>query len=83
MADVDQLQQWWGALTEDQQERLKQAVKSYPADSSVVGLLTSTGCPIQAGSWTQTSWTSVPGSEAVSLHGPLATFIEKKADDED
>ncbi|OBF95719.1 hypothetical protein A5773_13925 [Mycobacterium sp. 852014-52450_SCH5900713] len=80
-ADEDQLEEWWGRLTEEQQTLLKQAVQRYPVDSAIVGVLVSTRCPIPGG-WVLTSWTSVPDSQAVSIHGALEGFIESKLDDE-
>lgn len=80
-AGEDQLEEWWGRLTEEQQTLLKQAVQRYPADSAIVGVLVATRCPIPGG-WVLTSWTSVPDSQAVSIHGALEEFIESKLDDE-
>ncbi|MFS0899588.1 hypothetical protein [Mycolicibacterium litorale] len=84
MAEADQadLQAWWNKLAEDQRERLQDAVLTYPADPSILELLTSTGCPIKD-SWAMTSWTSAPENPpAITLHGPLAEFIEDQLDAE-
>lgn len=78
-ADEDQLGEWWGQLTEEQQTLLKQAVQRYTADPAIVGVLVSTRCPMPGG-WVLTSWTSMPDSQAVSVHGALERFIESKLD---
>lgn len=81
MADDIQLQEWWNELTEDQQRRLKQAVQTYPADPSIPELLLSTGCPAKT-SWAATSWPSTGNPPAITLHDPVAKFIENKINDE-
>jgi hypothetical protein len=77
-SDRAQLQEWWDTLTEDQKARLKQAVQTYPADPSIVGLLTSANCPAKT-SWTATSVAN--GPQAVALHDPLRAFIKGKLDE--
>lgn len=81
MAEDDQLQQWWVTLTEAQQGLLKQAVQDYPADPSIPNLLLSTGCPAKT-SWTSATWVSTGNSGAISLHDPLAAFINGKLNDD-
>ncbi len=73
------IEEWWDRLTGEQRTLLKQAVQTYPADPSVLTVLINTGCPIPNG-WTVTSWSSVPDSQALTLHGRLEKFIESKLD---
>ena len=46
MADDEaELQEWWDRLSDDSRDRLKQAVDTYPLDSSATKLLFDTRCP--------------------------------------
>ncbi|MDC8974658.1 hypothetical protein [Mycobacterium marinum] len=76
-----QLEQWWNRLTEDEQERLKRAVRTYPADPSKLDLLLSTGRPADT-SWALASWTSTGNPPALTIHDPLEKFIEEHLEDE-
>lgn len=77
--DVSAIQVWWDQLPEVDRDRLKEAVRHYPADPSIVGLLLSAGEPMRT-SWTSTS---IGGQgQAVALHGPLAEFIEDQLADD-
>ena len=73
------LKEWWETLTENQRNRLKDAMRTYPADPSIVNLLTS--CPIEAvkGSWTATSIAN--SGHAIAIHEPLKSFVEGKLGD--
>ena len=77
-ADKAELEQWWNTLTEEHQDRLKKATRSYPADPSIVNLLLSSPVLAVKGSWTATSIADSP--ESVTIHDPLKEFVESKID---
>lgn len=56
-------------------------MQSYPADPSIPDLLLSTGCPAKT-SWAAASWPSTGNPPSISLHDPLAEFIEGKLDEQ-
>lgn len=78
--DEGQLQQWWDALSEEQQGQLKKAVRSYPVDRSVVDLLLSSNLEAVKGSWTATSIAHSPSS--LAIHDPVKKFVESKIEHE-
>lgn len=79
-AETAEIQQWWDTLTEDQQDRLKKAVRSYPADPSIVRLLLSSPVDAVKKSWTATSIADSP--QSIAIHDPLKSFVESKIDEE-
>lgn len=79
MGNDDELQAWWDTLTKDRQDRLKRAVRTYPADLSIVELLLSSPIEAVQRSWTATS--IADGPHAIAIHDPLKSFVEGKIGD--
>jgi hypothetical protein len=77
--DEARVQAWWDRLSESDRDRLKQAVRQYPVDPSIVDLLLAAGEPMSS-SWTATAIAG--GEPAVTLRGPVEAFIETQLDDE-